>query len=51
VAFFIAELIDRFRNDPIALDLALTWRGQLDPGLIAQLAGEFAPPPLDLVPR
>jgi hypothetical protein len=51
VAFFIAELIDRFRNDPIALDLALTWRGQIDPGLIAQLAGEFAPPPLDLVPR
>ena len=48
VAHFVAELLDSIGADPAAIDLVLTWRRQLDPDLIAALAGEFSLP-LDLV--
>jgi hypothetical protein len=48
VAHFVAELLDSIGANPAAIDLVLTWRRQLDPDLIAAIAGEFSLP-LDLV--
>lgn len=50
VAMFIAELLDEHGIPPQVLDCVLTWRGTLDPDLVRALAGDFPPPPLDLVP-
>ena len=48
-AMFLAELLDEHNVDPLVLDRILTWL-RLDPVLIRSFAGDFAPPPLDVVP-
>jgi hypothetical protein len=50
VGMFIAELVDRLGADPTAIDFVLRWR-TLHPDIVRALAGDFPPPPLEVVPR